>query len=147
MGSLRRVHFIYGILNCRRGINCRRRQFMPEILFVMNITGDNICCKKKSPAYTNVLSPLLFIFIYIFYLSIYCFLYLVNGSKGVLCYSYLYANLCFKYKNKIIIEWRFISIILVPTVLHIIYVFQIWANLNYLSVNCYFKMYNSFYYD
>ena len=28
-----------------------RRQFMPEILFVVDITGDNICCKKKSPAY------------------------------------------------------------------------------------------------
>ena len=76
-------------------IICRRRQFMPEILFVVDITGDNICCKTKSPAlYCRSRSLFLSIF------SIYCFLYLVNCSKGVLCYSYLYVNLCFKYKKQ-----------------------------------------------
>ena len=104
-------------------IICRRRQFMPEILFVVDITGDNICCKKKI---TGIYCRSRSLFLSIF--SIYCFLYLVNGSKGVLCYSYLYVNLCFKYKNKVIIEWRFISIFLVQ-------------DLNYQTyVNCFFKI-------
>ena len=93
---------------------------MPEILFVVDITGDNIhmyAARKKSPAYIVAVA----LYFHISY-------FLVNGSKGVLCYSYLYVNLCFKYKNKVIIEWRFISIFLVP-------------NLNYQTyVNCYFKI-------
>ena len=55
---------------------------MPEILFVVDITDDDICCKKKSPAY--IVAVALYFYLY--------FLFLVNGSKGVLCYSYLYVN-------------------------------------------------------
>ena len=69
---------------------------MPEILFVTDITGDNIhmfAARKKSPAYIVAVA----LYFYVFY-------FLVNGSKGVLCYSYFYVNLSFKYKNKVIIE-------------------------------------------
>ena len=75
---------------------------MPEILFVVDITGDNIhmyAARKKSPAYI-VAVALYFLYFY----------FLVNGSKGVLCYSYFYVNLCFKYKNKVIIEWSEIEV-------------------------------------
>ena len=149
MCSLRCVHVCYGI-NCRHGINyayvcgtnCRRGNLCREHKYQLSPTtiyAENSVCRghhrrqymlqeKITGMYCRRRSLLLSIF------SFYCFFYLVNGSKGVLCYSYFYVTLCFKCKNKVILECRFISIFLVPN----------------LSYQTYLKLvyrYNSFYCD
>ena len=91
----------------------------------MDITGDNICNKKKkSPAYIVAVAA----YIYLYFLL-------------CVCYSYLYVNLCFKYKDKVIKVWRLISIFLVAIYLHIIYVLQILSNLHFQTFfYCYFEI-------
>ena len=125
MGSFRRVHVCYGI-NCRRGINllifaaqivagdnlCHERKYYlsPATIYAGNIvcrghhrrqyTQVLYAARKKSPAYIVAVA----LYFYLYFLFIAFFICMVNGSKGVLCYSYFYVNLCFKYKNKVIIE-------------------------------------------
>ena len=104
-------------------INSRRRQFMPKILFVVGITGDNICRKKKSPAY--IVAVALYFYLYFLFIAFFIWLMVQREFRVI---HILYVILCFKYKNKVIIEWRFISIFLFP-------------NLSYQTyVNCYFKI-------
>ena len=106
----------YG-MNCRHGMNCRPRQFMPmlaawivagdnscrkrqhelspatihagNVAYVMNITGDNSCRMKKIIGIycrrRHILTPSRPMFIFIFFLSIYCFFNLVKSSNGFFC--------------------------------------------------------------
>ena len=56
-------------------IICRRRQFMPEILFVVDITGDNIhmyAARKKSPAY--IVAVALYFYLYFLFIAFFIWL-------------------------------------------------------------------------
>ena len=70
-------------------INCRRQQFMPEILFVVDIMSDNICCKKKSPAY--IVAVALYFYLYFLFIAFFIWLMVQREFCVIHTCTYIYV--------------------------------------------------------